>query len=145
MSADLWNLARFVTAQIGVFEGAVEELQAGRKRTHWMWFVFPQLRGLGLSPTARFYGLASLAEAAAYLKHPMLGLRLETAVAAVQSSPANSLHAIFGSPDDLKFRSSMTLFSVAAPTGPYRAALNRWCAGEPDERTLALLRLEETH
>ena len=143
MSSDPWNLARFVTAQASVFEGALEELRSGPKRTHWMWFIFPQLTDLGLSPTARLYGLASLLEARAYLNHPLLSSRLETAVAAVQSSRVISLHAIFGSPDDLKFRSSMTLFSVASPDGPYQAALNRWCAGKPDERTLALLRLKE--
>jgi uncharacterized protein (DUF1810 family) len=104
-----------------------------------MWFVFPQLKGLGFSPTARFYGIASLEEAEAYLDHAVLRPRLETAVAAVRESPATSLAALFGSPDDLKFRSSMTLFAVAAPDGPYQAALDQWCAGEGDPRTLALL------
>jgi uncharacterized protein (DUF1810 family) len=104
-----------------------------------MWFIFPQLQGLGVSRTAQFYGIASLAEALAYLGHPVLRQRLETAVAAVQKSPAPSLAALFGSPDDLKFRSSMTLFAVASPEGPYQAALDQWCAGERDPRTLALL------
>ncbi len=144
MSADPWNLARFVTAQAGVFEDALKELRAGRKRSHWMWFVFPQLKGLGRSDLAQFYGLASLSEATAYLEHPVLGARLETAVAAVQNSPGASLHAIFGSPDDVKFRSSMTLFSIAAPDGPYQAALDRWCDGKPDEQTLRLLHHRET-
>ena len=140
MTSESWNLDRFVAAQAGVFETALAELTAGRKRTHWMWFIFPQLRGLGLSPTAQFYGVGSLAEASAYLSHPLLGPRLEDAVAAVLTCPAQSLHAIFGSPDDLKFRSSMTLFSVAGPDGPYQSALDRWCGGEPDQRTLDLLR-----
>jgi uncharacterized protein (DUF1810 family) len=140
VSTPSWDLDRFISAQVGVFDAAVGELRAGRKRTHWMWFIFPQLRGLGLSPTARFYGIASLAEASAYLDHPVLGPRLEEAVAAVQTSPGKSLHAVFGSPDDLKFCSSMTLFSVAGPDGPYQAALDRWCGGAPDERTLDLLR-----
>jgi uncharacterized protein (DUF1810 family) len=139
MSGDPFDLARFVSAQAGVFDAAVDELRAGRKRTHWMWFVFPQLRGLGSSPTAQFYGISSLGEAAAYLQHPVLGPRLEIAVSAVQSSLAPSLNALFGSPDDLKFRSSMTLFGVAGPEGPYQPALARWCAGEPDHRTVALL------
>jgi uncharacterized protein (DUF1810 family) len=104
-----------------------------------MWFVFPQLKGLGVSPTATFYGLSGLDEATAYLEHPMLGPRLEAAVDAVQASRATSLHALFGSPDDLKFRSSMTLFAVAAPEGPYQGALDRWCGGEPDPRTITLL------
>ena len=139
MAADPFDFARFVSAQAGVFNEAVEELRAGRKRSHWMWFVFPQLKGLGHSSTAQHYGIASLAEATAYLEHPILGPRLERAVAAVQGSPAASLKALFGSPDDLKFRSSMTLFAIAAPDGPYQAALDRWC-GRPDHHTVELLR-----
>ena len=136
---DPWNLARFVDAQAGTFDTALEELRAGRKRSHWMWFVFPQLRGLGVSSTAQFYGLAGEEEARAYLDHPVLGLRLETAVQSVQDSPATSLQVLFGSPDDLKFRSCLTLFAVVAPDGPYRPALARWCGGEPDARTLQRL------
>jgi uncharacterized protein (DUF1810 family) len=139
MSGDPFDLARFVSAQAGVFDGAVDELRAGRKRTHWMWFVFPQLKGLGVSPTAQFFGLSALGEAAAYLQHPVLGPRLELAVSAVLTSPAASLTALFGSPDDIKFRSSMTLFAIAGPEGPYQAALDRWCDGEPDHRTVELL------
>jgi uncharacterized protein (DUF1810 family) len=139
MSADPYDLSRFMSAQAGTVDAALEELRAGRKRTHWMWFVFPQLKGLGVSPTAQFYGLSGLDEATAYLEHPMLGPRLEAAVDAVHASRATSLHALFGSPDDLKFRSSMTLFAVAAPEGPYQGALDRWCGGEPDPRTIALL------
>ena len=139
MSADPFNLARFVSAQAGVFDRAVEELRDGRKRSHWMWFIFPQLKALGRSPTAQHYGITSLSEAGAFLEHPVLGPRLEAAVAAVQASPATSLHALFGSPDDLKFCSSMTLFTVASPEGPYQAALTRWC-GDPDSATLDLLR-----
>ena len=135
-----WNLERFVSAQAGVFDAALAELSAGRKRTHWMWFIFPQLRALGASPTARFYGIESLAEASAYLDHPALGPRLKEAIAAIRSGPGASLYAIFGSPDDLKFRSSMTLFAVAGPDGPFQKALDRWCGGAPDERTLDLLR-----
>jgi len=139
MSADLYDLSRFVSAQAGTFDAALEDLRAGRKRTHWMWFVFPQLQGLGVSPTAKFYGLSGLDEATAYIEHPVLGPRLEAAIDAVHASGAPSLHALFGSPDDLKFRSSMTLFAVAAPDGPYQGALDRWCGGEPDPRTIALL------
>ena len=102
MGSDPFDLARFVIAQAGVFDGALEELRTGRKRTHWMWFVFPQLRGLGISPTAQHYGISSLREAAAYLQHPVLGPRLQAAMSAVQASPAVSLNALFGSPDDLK-------------------------------------------
>ena len=139
MSADPFDLSRFVTAQAGAFSAAVEELRSGRKRSHWMWFVFPQLKGLGVSTTAQFYGICGLDEATAYLQHPVLGARLEAAVEAVQVSGAPSLHALFGSPDDLKFCSSMTLFAIAAPGGPYQAALERWCGGQPDRRTVALL------
>ena len=138
---DEFDLQRFVTAQAPVFNAVLEELRAGRKRTHWMWFVFPQLRGLGQSPTAQLYGIASLDEARAYLAHPLLGPRLDLCTRAVLESGAGSLHAIFGSPDDMKFRSSMTLFALAAPDGrnAFRQALDRWCEGRMDERTLALV------
>ena len=139
MSRDADDLQRFVGAQEGVFATALAELRAGRKRSHWMWFIFPQLRGLGMSPTAQFYGLASLAEARAYRADPVLGPRLVDATRAVQDSPAASLATLFGSPDDLKFRSCMTLFDAADPSGPWRAALERWCGGEADPRTLELL------
>ena len=109
------GLERFVTAQAPVFETVLGELEAGHKQSHWMWFIFPQLKGLGYSPTAQFYGIASLAEAKAYLEHPLLGPRLLNCTEAVSQSSAISLRALFGSPDDLKFCSSMTLFSLAAP------------------------------
>ena len=136
---DPWNLDRFVDAQAPVFDAALRELRTGRKRSHWMWFVFPQLKGLGASSTAQLYGIDGEDEARAYLAHPVLGSRLEAAVEAVQGSPAVSLHALFGSPDDLKFRSSMTLFAAVAPQREYSAALDRRCGGEPDPRTLMLL------
>jgi len=136
-----FNLERFVTAQAPVFEAVLAELRAGRKRTHWMWFVFPQLAGLGRSSTARFYGIGSLDEARAYLAHPVLGERLEFCTRIVLANEASSLHAIFGSPDDLKFRSSMTLFAQVADSSdnPFRQALDRWCGGHPDQQTLALI------
>ena len=140
--SDPFNLDRFVTAQAPVFTTALAELKAGRKRSHWMWFIFPQLAGLGSSPTAKFYGISGLPEAAAYLGDPLLGQRLLACTEAVLAVQDRSLHAIFGSPDDLKFRSSMTLFGEAggASDTPFRQALERYCAGEPDPRTLALLR-----
>ena len=104
-----------------------------------MWFVFPQLKGLGSPPTAQFFGISALEEASAYLQHPVLGPRLELSVSSVMASAAPSLNALFGSPDGLKFRSSLTLFAVAGPEGPYRAALDHWCGGAPDNRTVALL------
>ena len=140
-AADPLNLERFVTEQAPVFETVLAELRAGRKRSHWMWFVFPQLAGLGRSSTARFYGIRSLDEARRYLAHPLLGPRLNLCASIVLASESPSLHAIFGSPDDLKFRSCMTLFSLAAddPDNSFRQALDRWCNGRPDEQTLALI------
>ena len=139
-TADPFNLDRFVNAQEGVFEAALAELQAGKKRTHWMWFVFPQLRGLGRSPTAHHYGVGSLGEAQASLAHPLLGPRLAAATEAALGSGAGSPHKLFGSPDDLKFCSSMTLFALASGgEGPYRGALEHLCGGREDTGTLRLL------
>ncbi len=142
MAADPFDLNRFVQAQAGVYDIAMAELRAGRKQTHWMWFIFPQLRGLGHSPTAHHFGIASIGEAQAYLAHPLLGTRLESATQAVLGIPGRSLAAIFGSPDDLKFRSSMTLFATASPDAAAfcEDALKRFCGGERDGATLALLR-----
>jgi uncharacterized protein (DUF1810 family) len=139
MSDDPFDLARFLSAQAGLFDIALDELRAGRKRSHWIWFVFPQLTLLGRSPTAHFYGISGVAEATAYLRHPVLGPRLATAASTVLASSAASLNALFGSPDDLKFRSSMTLFAIVGPEGPYQAALDRWCGGELDSKTVELL------
>ena len=111
--ADQFDLERFVTAQAAAFPAVLAELKAGRKRSHWMWFVFPQLRGLGHSAMATFYGIGSLHEARAYLSHPVLGPRLELCVRTLLEPENGSLHQIFGSPDDMKFQSSMTLFALA--------------------------------
>lgn len=135
------DLERFVSAQQPVIDQARSELTAGAKRTHWMWFVFPQLRGLGVSPTALHYGIADLAEARAYLAHPALGPRLLELTGIVNGLQGRSAHAIFGSPDDLKFRSSMTLFGEAAPhEAAFQEALAKYYAGQPDPRTLEILR-----
>lgn len=136
-----FDLERFVTAQAPVFSAALAELTAGRKRGHWMWFVFPQLRGLGRSATAEFYGIASLEEARAYLDHPLLGPRLTLCTQRVLALDKISLNAVFGSPDDLKFCSSMTLFSIAAgeSESAFQRALDCCCGGRADERTLTLL------
>ncbi len=138
-ASDPHNLFRFVAAQEGVIETAVAELAAGQKRSHWMWFVFPQLTALGRSGSAKFYGIGSLAEANAYLAHPQLGPRLAQATAAATGSAAVSTRELFGSPDDLKFRSSMTLFAKVQPDGPWVGALARFGL-EPDPATLELLR-----
>ena len=141
MPEEKFDLDRFVTAQAESFATALAELRVGRKRSHWMWFVFPQLRGLGRSPTAIFYGIDSLREAQAYLAHPLLGQRLVECTRAVLATEEASLNAIFGSPDDMKFRSSMTLFAQAGvpPPNDFSAALDRFCDGRPDRRTLDLI------
>jgi len=139
---DPFDLERFVTAQATMFERVQTELKSGRKRSHWMWFIFPQLRGLGFSATARLYGIASLDEAHAYLIHPVLGPRLETSTRMVLALQDRSLHDIFGSPDDMKFCSCMTLFSRAATGEPavlFREAIERYCDGREDDRTIELL------
>jgi uncharacterized protein (DUF1810 family) len=140
-TADPFDLDRFVRAQNPVFASALEELQAGRKRSHWMWFVFPQMRGLGHSSTALSYGVGSLDEARAYLAHPVLGPRLLLCTQTVLETRGRSLSVIFGSPDDMKFCSSMTLFAVAAGKGGsvFAQAVERYCGGRMDDRTLALL------
>src|SRR6478672_8846533 len=112
---DPHDLQRFVDAQADVYEDVVDELRAGHKASHWMWFVFPQLRGLGHSPTAQHYGIASLDEARAYLAHPVLGDRLRECTRLVLRVDGRNARAIFGSPDDFKFRSCMTLYGFTAP------------------------------
>ena len=138
---DPHDLQRFVDAQAPLIDRVRAELQAGDKRSHWMWFVFPQMRGLGQSAISMRYGIASLDEARAYLAHPVLGARLVECTGLVVAVDGRSLHRIFGSPDDLKFQSSMTLFARAAgdASGPFDAALRKYCGGRADVRTLALL------
>ena len=140
MADDPFNLARFVEAQDGSYPQALRELQAGAKRSHWMWFIFPQLAGLGSSAMAQRYAIQSLDEARAYLAHPLLGARLRACIEAALAVTSRSAHAIFGSPDDLKFRSSLTLFARAAPDeAVFRNALARYFDGVEDGRTLELL------
>lgn len=138
--SDPYNLQRFVDAQANVFETALAELRGGSKQSHWMWFVFPQLAGLGRSPTARYYSVSSLAEARAFLAHPLLGPRLRKSVDGLLSwSGRRSAEQILGSVDSLKLRSSLTLFDRIEPNGPFAAALEAFFAGRPDDRTLATL------
>jgi uncharacterized protein (DUF1810 family) len=133
------DLDRFVSAQAGIYQDALAELTAGRKRTHWMWFIFPQIAGLGSSPTAQRYAIASLDEARAYLAHPVLGPRLRECARALLAVEGKSAEKILGYPDDLKLRSSMTLFARAAgDPDVFEAVLRRYYDG-PDPRTLALL------
>jgi uncharacterized protein (DUF1810 family) len=141
---DPFTLQRFVDAQQSVIEGALAELRAGAKRSHWMWFVFPQLEGLGRSDTARYFGLASLEEARAYIHHPVLGERLRQSVSAILPWASDrSAEQIFGSVDAIKLRSSLTLFDRVEPDGLFAEALMNFFAGEPDELTLALLNREQ--
>jgi uncharacterized protein (DUF1810 family) len=138
---DPYNLTRFVEAQERVFDRVVGELKSGFKRSHWMWFIFPQIRGLGSSPMAQIYEISSLDEAKAYLRHPILGARLRECVRLVNGVDGRTRHEIFGSPDDMKFHSSMTLFALADPQDPlFAAALQKYCDGVTDSATTDRLR-----
>ncbi|WP_413601401.1 DUF1810 domain-containing protein [Curtobacterium sp. Curtsp57] len=138
--SDPFALDRFVRAQDGVQDTALAELARGRKSSHWIWFVFPQLRGLGHSPTAERYGISGADEARAYLAHPVLGPRLLAAAEAAGTAPARSVEELVGGIDALKLRSSMTLFAaVAEDPRPFRSVLDRWWGGAEDRRTTDLL------
>lgn len=137
---DPFDLQRFADAQNRVYAAVLEELRRGHKQTHWMWFVFPQLAGLGHSPMAERYAISGLDEASAYLAHPVLGPRLRECTQLTLAVAGKSAHDIFSSPDDRKFRSSMTLFAgVDGEGNPFGRALERYFAGERDQRTLDLL------
>src|SRR5580704_17288598 len=139
-ASDPHNLHRFVDAQASVFPQVLAELREGRKRSHWMWFIFPQIAGLGSSDMARRFAISGRAEALAYLDHPILGPRLRECTQLVNEVPNRSIDEILGYPDDLKFRSSMTLFSSVSPDeDAFRRALEKYFAGEPDSATLARL------
>lgn len=135
-------LTRFLTAQVRVFDVALEEIRAGQKRSHWMWFIFPQLRGLGKSEMARLYGISSRREAEEFLQHPVLGPRFRLAVTILQDVVGKSAQEVFGSVDATKLRSSLTLFGELDDSGLFQAALGRWFCGEKDEATLKLLQRE---
>lgn len=135
------GIARFVDAQADCYGAVLDELRAGRKTSHWMWFVFPQLAALGRSATAKFYGIADIAEARSYAAHSLLGPRLRECAEIVAGTQGRTAHAIFGSPDDLKLCSSMTLFEQAAgDEAVYGRVLDRFYGGRRDEATLRLLR-----
>ncbi len=137
---DPHDLGRFVQAQADCYEQALSEIRTGRKRSHWMWYVFPQFEGLGDSPTSRSYSIKSVAEAEAYLAHPVLGPRLvECAEAALRIEGLSAVE-IFGSPDDMKLRSCATLFACVSPAGSaFHRLIDKYDQGEPDSRTLRLL------
>ena len=137
---DPFDLRRFLAAQEGAYDCAFEELRNGRKRTHWMWYIFPQIDGLGHSATTKYYAIKSLEEARQYLRHPVLGARLVECAEAVLAVEGRSVSEIFGYPDDLKLKSSMTLFACAAgPCSVFARILDRYFGGERDARTLQLL------
>ena len=143
-TVDPFNLGRFLAAQSGVHERAIAELRNGCKQSHWMWFVFPQLAGLGHSARAQRYGITGLDEARAYLAHPVLGVRLLECAAVLEGlEPGLSASSIFGYPDDLKLRSSLTLFALAARSGSiFERLLDKYFAGQPDDLTAALLQMQ---
>jgi uncharacterized protein (DUF1810 family) len=140
--ADPHHLQRFVDAQASVHERVLAELRVGAKTSHWMWFIFPQLKGLGLSATSQYFGIASLPEAEAYWQHPVLGARIRECTELVLAAKVRTAHEIFGSPDDLKLRSSLTLFELAAPNEAiFGQTLDKYFNGERDAATLRLLAL----
>ena len=139
-ASDPFDLQRFVDAQQRVYEDVLNELRAGRKRSHWIWFIFPQVAGLGSSPTAARYAISSLDEARAYLRHALLGPRLHECAQLVNEVQGSSIGEIFGSPDDLKVRSSMTLFAHAtADNHDFVQLLQRYYDGEEDPLTVQRL------
>ena len=138
--SDPFELSRFLKAQDRVYDRVLSELRSGRKRTHWMWFVFPQIEGLGYSSTTQYYSIKSKEEARQYLNHPLLGKRLRECAESILALEGLSASSIFGYPDDLKLKSSMTLFaSVAEPQSVFSRVLEKYFQGNRDERTLALL------
>ncbi len=137
---DLFDLGRFTSAQESVYDRALEELRSGRKRTHWMWYIFPQIDGLGHSSTAKRYAIKGIEEARGYLEHPVLGPRLLESAEAVFAIEGRSVSEVLGYPDDLKLKSSMTLFaSVTDPDSVFVRVLDKYFQGERDDRTLQLL------
>jgi len=136
---DAFDLARFLDAQNPIYPRVMAELSAGQKRSHWIWFIFPQVAGLGHSAMAQRYAIGSRAEAEAYLAHPLLGARLQECTAAVLAHADKSAHQIFGSPDDIKFRSSMTLFEQVGGDPIIGQAINRFYNGQRDRATLDIL------
>ena len=134
-----YNLRRFIEAQEGVYPVALRELREGRKRSHWMWYIFPQLKHLGHSYNAKYYGLSGVDEAAAYLAEPVLGQRLREVSTAILNLPTNDAHEVFGGIDSLKLRSSMTLFDLVSPNDVFARVLDKYFNGQRDHRTLTLI------
>lgn len=139
LSKDRWDLDRFVRAQAPDYDRALSELRAGKKQSHWMWYIFPQIEGLGHSPMSRRYSIKSSGEAQAYLDHAILGPRLRESATVVRDIVGRSALEIFGSPDDLKLRSSATLFARVSGDGVFEELLQKYFDGQPDKETLRLL------
>lgn len=139
MYIDNYNLNRFVDAQEGIYPTALKELQEGLKRSHWMWYIFPQLKHLGHSYNSKFYGISGLDEATAYLEHQILGQRLREVSEAIISLPENDAKAIFGGIDAMKLRSSMTLFDAVAPNDIFARVLDKYFNGQRDNRTISII------
>ena len=137
------NLQRFINAQDKSFELALTEIRGGKKRTHWMWYIFPQIRGLGFSEASKYYAIRDMEEANAFLNHPVLGSRLITICRALLDQPVNSANKIFGSPDDMKLKSSMTLFASLPNANPvFQAVLDRFFNGLTDNRTMEIISVD---
>jgi uncharacterized protein (DUF1810 family) len=135
------NLSRFIDAQNKDYSIAVEEIKQGRKRSHWIWYIFPQIQGLGFSETSKYYAIRNMQEANEYLKHPVLGNRLINICHALLDQAGNDANKIFGSPDDLKLKSSMTLFASLKETNPvFQMVLDKFFNGKPDAKTLEIIR-----
>jgi uncharacterized protein (DUF1810 family) len=141
LSNDPYHLDRFVRAQATDYDQALSELREGHKRSHWMWYIFPQIEGLGLSPMSRQYSIKSAAEARAYLDHPVLGPRLLECAAVVYGISGRSAFEIFGAPDDMKLRSAATLFASVSGGGIFEQLIQKYFDGQYDEKTLQTLRL----
>ena len=133
------ELQRFLDAQASSYQTALSEIKSGRKRSHWMWYIFPQIQGLGFSETAQYYAVSNLAEARAFLAHPVLGSRLVAICRELLNLKSNDAHGILGSPDDIKLKSSMTLFAALQTDAVFQQVLDKFYGGAADEKTLALL------
>lgn len=140
MNQDNYNLNRFVETQEGIYSIALKELQEGRKRSHWMWYIFPQLKQLGHSYNAKFYGISGIEEVTAYLEHPILGQRIREVSETILNLPGNGSEAIFGGIDAMKLRSSMTLFDLASPNDVFACVLDKYFNGQRDNKTLNIIR-----
>ena len=137
------SLQRFIDAQQSDYETALSEIKRGRKQSHWMWYIFPQIQGLGFSATSKLYAIKNLQEAQAYMNHPLLGKRLKEITNALIDLPSNNAHEIFGSPDDVKLKSSMTLFASLPDADPvFESALKKFFKGEKDAKTLSIIKDE---